>query len=278
MGTTAGQSDDAGAAGAGTGGAGGGATGDAGAAAANAGGTGSAAGLDRSKLSPVLAGMDEDQLNEVFDTMFTALKTKREEPDYSGVPAHARPREEPKPAEPTQDQLKEAYRKMLDPQSDDFNPMAAFQDIMKRTTGPLMGSINQRAIAGMMSSFRDNVEYPDFKEHERDIAQVLAKKDPTTLSESDVIGTYLMVVGAKQIDEKRKAAKKPPTTVAPSPDVIKPPVKTAVSQLDEMELSVARAMYRGKAKTDEEAATMYLKDADLEGASVKVPIGGGKSV
>lgn len=284
MGTGARESNDAGAAGTQDGSAGAGGNGGSGAAGEGGAGAGGSQGLDRTKLSPVLQNMNEDQINEVFDTMFGALKDRRnagggEEPDYSGIPRHARPVERQPDAQAQAQQieaLRTKYKKMMDPNDESYDPLTAMSEIAQLTVNPLLGTVNQRAIAGMLSAFRGNPEYPDFAEHEKEISLVLSKRDPATLTENDVIGTYYTVAGIKHIEEKKKAAKKPPTTVTPSPDKVKPPQESAVSKLDDTELSVARVMYRGKATSDEEAAKMYLDDMELEAKPMQVPIGGGK--
>lgn len=272
MGTGAGAGQDGGTSEAGTGTGAAGGQGNAGAPAANAGGSGTAP-LDRSKLPSILQNMDESQISEVFDTMVDAVRNRRdlEGRDLSGVPAHARP--EPK-KEPSQQELAAVYKKMFDPSDDEYNPGAAVADILQRSVGPLLGNINSRAIVGMMTSFRNNADYPDFADVEKDVTAVLSRRpDPAGITEADIATTYLAVMGAREVDKKRKAAKAPPpSTRQPSAEDQGPPKKKAFDQLDDVERTVAKAMYPHA--TDPYQS--YLDDVQLEQKPMKVPVGGGK--
>src|SRR5258705_878030 len=83
-----------------------------------AGGTGTQA-FDRGKLHPALRDMSPTEITELFETMATSLRTVQRQPtgevDASGIPAHARPVEKKVP-EPLS---KDAYKKLLDPNSEE---------------------------------------------------------------------------------------------------------------------------------------------------------------
>jgi hypothetical protein len=251
----AGQGAPAGGAGAGDAGQSGGGSGS------NA---GAAAGLDRSRLNPMLRGMDEDQLNEVFDTLFSAAKSGRE----SGVPAHAQetvPKPEA-PKLPTVDELKAKF----DPSSDQFDPVAAIDQIVSVNYGGLLGDINQRSLSAVEVSIAQ--VYPDYMEYKADINKVLAGRNPTTISQNDLVGAYVMAKGAKVVQKELEDRKKPPTTRTPSANNGSDEGGTSSAKDDkltpEME-ATARIMFRGSADPIKAFREAEAKSKDW--SKMKVP-------
>lgn len=196
--------------------------------------------LDREKLNPLLRGMSEDQVNEVFDTLFSAVKRG---PD-SGVPAHARQEapkvEVPKPV--TKDELREAF----DPNSEKFDPQAAIDRIVTQNYGGLLTDISGRANMGMKIALRD--KFPDIDQFEDGINTVLGNRPAQ--NEREYIGAYLMAKGARQVEtetEARKTAAKPRTT-QPSTQVDREAEeRTNQDKLSPDEEQVARIMFRNSA-------------------------------
>lgn len=234
--------------------------------------------FDRGKLHPALRDMPPEQITELFETMAAGLRgaqAKPGEPDYSGIPAHARPAPEPKAPEPI---AKETYKELLDPSSEKFDPEKAFSLYAEKNYGRLFGDVNLRSIKGMFGQFRDQL--PDFKDFEQEVteslqAQVKAGKQASQMTEGDVLNTYFLVKGARTtLKERQAAASKSATTLAPS--AAEPAKKTP--ELSELEVEVANRMFRripDPAKRLEE----YKKFAgyDEGGMTMKVPVGGGKN-
>lgn len=274
-----GQQGDAGAGG--TGGTGGAGAAGAGAAAGGAAGAGagSAAGgaaggtLDKSKLPPVLRNLNEEQIADVWDTVFNAARANARNDqgrDTSGVPSHARPTPAPAPTPPTMEQLNAAYKDYLDPTSDKFNPSAVFQDFIQRNYGGLLGGINKRSVEALYGNFRN--QFADFKDYEGDINTVLANREPSSLSENDVLGAYYAAKGYRSTEKERQAANQP-RTAAPSPKPEDDVNNQPGNKLTDMEKTIARSLYPNEA----DPYKKYAEDAGvLTTNELSVPIGGGK--
>lgn len=229
--------------------------------------------FDRAKLHPALRDMRPEEITELFETMANTIRTVQERPaprDISGVPEHARVPPPPRREEPPPEKLREQYKELLDPASEKFDPETAFRDFANRNYGKLFGDINARSIRGLFGSFR--AQLPDFKDHEDDVMEALKTRDPTTLTEQDVLSTYFAVKGMKATIKERQAAAKAATTVPPTP---KEPGKKEV-ELSDLEVTVAERMFKhipDRKKRVEE----YRKFAGYEeGISMTVPVGGGK--
>lgn len=199
----------------------------------------SASSLDRTRLNPMLRGMDEDQLNEVFDSLFTAARAGRD----SGVPGHAReetPRVEvPKPPD------KDALKAMFDVNSEHFDPQAAIDQIVTANYGGLLSDINTRSLSAVEVSIAQI--YPDYMEYKGDINKILAGRAPATISQNDLVGAYIMARGAKLVTKEMEERKKPPTTRPPSASNSNEdgaPPSNGTRKLTSEEEGVARIMFR----------------------------------
>lgn len=217
--------------------------------------------FDRNKLNPVLRSLNEDELNEVFDTLLTSVRQgpQNQQPSVQAQPA---PAPEPEPD----------YKELLDPNSEQFNPQAAFQGFVKKNYGTLLGDINQRSLDAVFLNMAQ--QFPDFREHEQDIRGILRQRDPLSLTQADVLGTYYAVKGAKQTNEelKKRRAAASSSTVTPTPSA--PKEQQEDIQISAVEQSVAARMFP-RAKDPVAEYKKYLK-RDTEGFEMKVPIGGGK--
>ena len=219
--------------------------------------------------------MKPEEITELFETMATSLRTvQSREVDASGIPAHARQPEAPKKPEPVS---KETYKKLLDPNSEEYDPEAAFKLYAERNYGQLFGDVNLRSIRGMFGNFRDQL--PDFKDFEAEVTaslqeQVKAGKPASQMTEGDVLNTYFLVKGAKMtLKERQAAANKSTTTVTPSTQV----TEKKEPELSEVEEEVANRMFRRIPDRAKRIAE-YKKFAgyDEGGMTMKVPVGGGK--
>lgn len=236
----------------------------------NAAGAGGA--FDRGKLHPALREMKPEEITELFETMATSLRTvQQRQVDASGVPEHARQPEPKKAPEPVS---KEQYKKLMDPNSEEYDPEAAFRLYAERNYTGLIGDVNLRSIKGLYGQFRDQL--PDFKEYEQEVTTALLNsgKPAAQITEQDVLNHYFGVKGMKVTLKERQAnAGKTTSTLAPSaPEPTKKP-----DELSEVELEVADRMFRRLPKKEERIA-QYKKFAgyDEGGMTMKVPVGDGK--
>ena len=234
-GTNGGAAADQTGSGGGTGGAGGG-NGAGGASGGDATGAGN---LDRSKLNPLLRAMPEDQINEVFDALFSAVKNKANGPDLSGVPAHARKDEPPAPKKLSKDELKEFF----DPNSEKFDPAAAMRLVVEENYSGLLNDIGANATVGLKAAIK--AQLPDFHKYEADIDTVLKAVPSSQINQGFILDTYFKVKGLRQTQTELADAAKPPTTVRPSPK--KDDVETGSDQLSDEDKQVAMVMFRGSA-------------------------------
>jgi hypothetical protein len=207
--------------------------------------------------------MDEDQLNEVFDSLFSAVKAGRE----SGVPDHAREQTPPVvPKAPDKDTLKA----MFDVNSEHFDPQAAIDQIVTANYGGLLSDINSRSLSAVEVSIAQ--VYPDYMEYKADINKILAGKPPATISQNDLVGAYIMARGAKVVTKEMEARKAPPTTRTPSPSNSNEdgtPPNNGARKLSSDEEAAARIMFRGSADPIKAFRDAEAKAADFN--KMKVP-------
>lgn len=213
--------------------------------------------------------MAPEQINELFETMALGLRTNAAggaPPADGRTPAPAAP---VKPAEPPPD-----FKKLLDPTSPDFDPEGAFKKIVEKNYGSLVGDLSRRTVRGLYAQFQQ--ELGDFNDYQAEVDQILAGRDPTTLTEKDVLSAYFTAKGMKSTIKERaeRAAKKGATTMPPSAPKEDEGGKKPV-QLSAEEKSVAQKMFSHKEDPEKEYADWVTKIE--EGPMVmKVPIGGGK--
>lgn len=217
--------------------------------------------FNRDQLNPILRGMKPEQINELFTAMLTKMGAG------NGPPA---PREEPvaEPELPAMD-----YKAALDPSNDGFNPEAAFDHFVKKNYGTLMRDMNSRSVKGLYGNFRNQIH--DFNDYEQDIDTALSKRDPATLSEKDIFGTYLAIKGmralTKERSERAAAAGKSvrPPSAAQEPD-------PQGEELDATATEMARLMFPNEADPIAKYKAMQKK-SNLGAYELKVPIGDGKT-
>lgn len=149
--------------------------------------------FDREALDPALRSLDPEQINGLFTTLVTGLRE-------AGRPAAAAPAKVEEVPDLTDAELKEFF----DPASDKFNPRAAIARIAEKNYGPLLSDIGNRATAGIYTKIA--TEYPDFKNYQAKVADALSQRDPRTLSEEVIFGTYLTLKGLSVVQEDRKKA------------------------------------------------------------------------
>lgn len=182
--------------------------------------------------------MPEEQISEVFDTLFEAVRHKPAGGrDLSGVPAHAQPapvREEKKPI------TKEQLRKMFDPNDEEnFNPQAAMKMMVEENYSGILNDIGRNASVGMKAAVRTRL--PDFDKYEQDIDTVLATYPPTQVTADLITNTYFQVKGYRQTEAEIRDRQKPPTTAPPSPARREEPAAVDDPEI----LAVARVMFPG---------------------------------
>ena len=222
----------------------------------------------------MLQGMSEEQIGEVFGTMLEAVRTggayARQQEGQLGVPRHAQPAP---PTGPSPEQIREQMKAWLDPNSDQYDPLQAFNQFAQQNYGPLLGDINRRSIMGVMESI--GRQLPDWNEHRNDVATVLAQvPNPAAIREQDILDVYLRVKGWKDTQNLITKARTSATTTQP-PSAPRTEDATPKIELNEMEKTVARALYPG---ADDPIAS-YIKDLGMDGTlEMKVPGGGGKKV
>jgi hypothetical protein len=202
--------------------------------------------------------MPPEQINEVFETMFSALR-KTSGPDLSGVPAHAKPVvERTEPKKPTMDELKAAF----DPSSDTFNPEAMVARIVDANYGGIVADISRNANAGLKNEIRSQL--PDFKEYEADVDNLVSAMPAGTVNQGSYLQAYFTVKGFKQTQKEIADRAKPPTTVVPSA----PRVEGDDLKMSQEDMDVARVMFRGAADPIAE----YKKAAKMmESQNIRVP-------
>lgn len=221
--------------------------------------------FDRAKLHPALRGMTPEEITGLFEEMAAGMRTMAARGGQPGDGSRAAPPPAPPtPTGPTQEELKELF----DPNSDKFNPERAVVALANKNFGKLIGDVNMRSVRGTFSTFRN--EFPDFGEHEADILESLKGRDPSTVTDQDILSGYLMVKGLKVTQKERAEAakRKGATTVAPTPKA-----ETKEIQLTEEEVGVARRMFRNAPDPLKAYREWVAKDGDM---TLTVPLGGGK--
>ena len=201
----------------------------------------------------MLRGMTPEQLNETFESLFTALRQPVERQAAPQAPAPA----------PEPELSNETVRDRFDPTSDKFDPIGAVRDITQRNYGGLIEDIGKRANAGMKESLRRQL--PDFDKHEADIDRVLANVPANQINEQVLANTYFSVLGAKEAARIKGERDKPPTTRQPSTKK----EETERPKLSSEEEQVARVMFRGSA--DPIKAYLDAQEKMEKGYQMRVP-------
>jgi hypothetical protein len=223
------------------------------------GGVDQAGQFDRGALNPVLRDMNPNQINELFGMLLT-----RAQGGNGAGGQQAEPARQPEPEVPPMD-----YREALDPSNEKFNPEAAFSHFVQRNYGPLMRDINSRSIKGLYGNFRNQIH--DFQEYEAEIDRALSQRDPATLSERDVFGTYLTAKGLRQLrreqsERSQQAGKSTHPPSAPTGD------KPLEEPLNDTDIEFARVMFPREADPVAKYRE-YKKKADGGSYEVNVPMG-----
>ena len=187
---------------------------------------------NREELNPLLRDMSPGQLNELF------LSLLRGNTNGSRSESRERPQAEPKP--------QVNYKELFDPNSESYDPITAMKSFVEEQYGPLIGRTSSNALKGLYSNLRNRIH--DFGDYEDEITQRLSERDPTTLTESDIFGTYLAMKGYRQFQSEVQQRKgKGNTTVPPTPRDDETPVDEPLTD-----------------KEKEVAKIMFPKDADPE--------------
>lgn len=238
-------------------GAGGGPAGSGGSTEPGAGGVG-AGEFNRDELNPALRGLNPNQINELFGALLTR----------GGQPAEPAEPRRPEP-EPLPDIN---LREVMDPTHESYNPELALKWFVQKNYGGLMQDINQRSIKGLYGNFRNQIH--DFAEYEQDIDKALSQRDPSTLSERDIFGTYLAMKGMRQLAKERTerattAGRSTHQPSAPKDDQI------VDEALDATETEFAKIMFPNEADPTKRYQEMKKKVAGGP-FELQVPIGDGK--
>lgn len=196
--------------------------------------------------------MSEQQINETFETLFTAIRQPQQQ-QQAPVP-------KPEPKALTNEDVRDRF----DPNSDKFDPISAVRDIAQQNYGGLIEDIGKRANAGLKEGLRRQL--PDWDKHEQDIDKVLANVPAANVTQELLAQTYFAVLGAKEAARIQGERNKPPTTIAPSTQQQE---HDAAPKLSEEEQSVARVMFRGSADPIKDYIEAQKKFE--AGYSLKVP-------
>lgn len=161
------------------------------------------------------------------------------------------------------------YREALDPNSEKFNPEAAFSNFVQKNYGNLLRDINTRSVKGLYGNFRNQIH--DFGDYEEEIDRALSQRDPATLSERDVFGTYLTAKGLRQLrkeqsERSQQAGKSTHQPSAPNPDQ---PIEEPLSDTD---VEFARMMFP-KAQDPVAKYREYKRKSEGGSYEVNVPMG-----
>jgi hypothetical protein len=182
---------------------------------------------NREELNPALRNLAPSQINELFSALLATRQTQE--------PA------QPQPRQPAQPELPEInLREVMDPTHESYNPEAALKWFVQKNYGPLMQDISQRSLKGLYSNFRNQIH--DFAEFEPEIDAALSQRDPSTLSERDIFGTYLAAKGMRVLNKERqeRAQQSGRSTHQPSAPVNQ---DTVEEPLDATETEFARIMF-----------------------------------
>jgi len=215
-------------------------------------------GLDKTKLHPVLQGLDEGQVNDLFNTLYSVASR-----------GAAEPVKVVEPAKPAVDN--DRIKKLMDPSDPDYNPAAAIGEVVRANVAPVMSDINTRAMVGVEQKLVEL--YPDFGDLRPDIDKIFSGRDRGTISPQELESGYFVVKGARQAkaerDTREKASKV--TTAEPTPSARTSDGKRGLSP---DEKSMAKKFYPNLSAA--EAEKKYARFADSEPFEVNVPLGGSK--
>jgi hypothetical protein len=222
---------------------------------------GGSAGLDRSKLPSFMRNMNETEIGEMVDTMVAAIANNRS--GGGGGPSDQQvPRPEP-PAKPD-------YKRLMDPQDDQYNPEAAMADFVRRNYGSVVADISDRANEGLYSQFRN--EYPDFKEFESDIRRLAkeAQNQGVVVNSENIGQTYFILKGRKTAQKERQD-RETARTRPPSPPVSEDRTEPPLSPGEE---KIARRMFRNS-PDPVKSYREYAAKVTSGQTTLKVPLSGG---
>lgn len=218
--------------------------------------------FDRTKLSPALQNLSEEQINGLVDTMFSAIANRAGGGEPPAAAAQQQQASDPEPD----------YREYFDPGSDKFNPKAAVADMVQRNYGGLIRDIGQRAVTGTFGRFRE--EYPDFKDFEKDITQALANTGVVNPTDQQITALYFTAKGQRAAVSERAARAKQQASPPPSAPAIGSDHAPREVPLDEDEKRVARRMFPN-AQDPEKAYREHATRLESGQTTMKVPMGGG---
>lgn len=213
--------------------------------------------FNREELDPAIRGMGPKQLNELFMGL---LQQAGRNGGRNDEPA---PRSEPaKPPEPIN------FKELMDPSNEKFDPEGAFKQFVEQNYGGLLGDINKRSVQGLYTRYAGSIH--DFKDYEADIEKALEGKDPASLSDRDILGTYLTLKGAKTLAKERQemAQKAGSSTHHPSAPNEQVPDEVVLS--DEMK-QVAKVMF-GHKEDPEGEYKAWKKKSDKGKLELTVPL------
>ena len=245
-----------------------------GGAGAGGGGEGEGAGDElatfKEGLDPVLQNMDAEQINDLFNTMSSAVRAAGSAP-APAVVAAPEPKPEPTPEPKTSTELRE----MFDPSSESYNPEDAVAQINLRNYGPLIDSISNNAISGMFAAFEKEV--PDFDDFRPQIEESLKGIPQVQWNAGVVSQLYLQAKGAKTLQNERAEAEKAKgaKTLTPSPASVEDEAAKTRAELPEIEKQTAIKMF----PRHSDPVGQYIKrleEYDSGHRTVDVPLGGGK--
>lgn len=220
-------------------------------------GAGSGAGnFDPAQLDPALRGMSPTEINQLFNQMVIALRAPVTQPT---------PEPAPKPKEPD-------MRQAFDPNSEGFAPEQAMDHFVRKNYSGLLGEISNRSMEGLYANLRN--ELPNFSEVEREVRDLLSKRDPTTLRREDVIGAYYGVMGFHVSEDLRKKQRTTPGTSTAAPSARHDPDAEPEPQLTENEKRMAFQFFGDK--SDPIKAFREAQKQVDGGREMKVPVGAGK--
>lgn len=212
--------------------------------------------FNREELDPALRGLNAKSMNELFMALLRQ--------NGQNSRAEAEPAAPPKPVEELN------YKELLDPNHENFNPQKAFAAFVEQNYGGLIGDINKRSVQGLYSRYKSQIH--DFDEYEADIESALSKRDPSSLSDKDVLGTYLTLKGARTLAKERleRATQAGTSTHKPSaPNDDKKPGDDIV--LSDDQKTVAKVMFSNEADPEAKYKEWKTK-ADAGPHELKVPL------
>lgn len=199
---------------------------------------GGTSGLDRTRLDPRLAHLNEGEINSVFNTMMEAIATRSGAPAAPAAPAA--------PPAPPPD-----LRPRFDPNDPNYDPEGAVREIFTRNYGPLANDIATRANEAVYMNYRS--QYPDFHKFEKDVRSALNAAG--TPGSPEQIGSLYFAFKGQEITRREAADRHAASTQPPAPPRREEPQAVALSAEEER---VARILYRNHVDPIGE----YRKDLD----------------